>query len=96
MDEHNSDNTNGFYMEQNIPNPYSDETMIKYALPQTVNSAYMAVYDLSGKQLATFPMEKGSTSLTVSGRDLAAGIYLYSVIADGKVMSTKRMVVSGK
>ncbi|MBX3165013.1 MAG: T9SS type A sorting domain-containing protein [Bacteroidetes bacterium] len=96
IEQLNSNSSNGFYMEQNIPNPYSDETTIKYALPQSVNSAYMAVYDLSGKQLATFPMEKGGTSLTISGRDLAAGIYLYSIIADGKVMGTKRMVVSGK
>ncbi|MBX3163500.1 MAG: T9SS type A sorting domain-containing protein [Bacteroidetes bacterium] len=69
---------------------------IKYVLPQSVNAAYLTVYDLSGKQLATFPMEKGNTSLTISGNDLAAGIYLYSIIADGNVMGTKRMVIAGK
>jgi hypothetical protein len=96
IEQMNSDNANGFYMEQNIPNPYSDETTIKYSLPQSLNSAYMAVYDLSGKQLTTYLVNKTETSLTLKASDLAAGIYLYSIIADGKVMGTKRMVVSGK
>jgi len=69
---------------------------IKYVLPQSVNAAYLTVYDLSGKQLATYALEKNNKSLTISANDLAAGIYLYSVIADGKVMGTKRMVVSAK
>jgi len=83
-------------MEQNTPNPYSEETTIKYNLPQTVTNASMTVYDLTGKQLATFQIEKGNTSITLTAKDLTAGIYLYSFIADGKVLDTKRMVVAGK
>ena len=87
----------GFYMDQNNPNPFTHETMIKYTLPQQINSAFMAVYDLTGKQIASFPLtEKGSSSITITSEKLAAGIYIYSIVADGKIMDSKRMVVAEK
>ena len=89
--------TDGFGMDQNIPNPFSNETLVNYTLPQNTGNAYMAVYYLSGKQIRTFPLnQKGTSSLTISSEKLAAGIYIYSIIADGKVMDSKRMVVAEK
>lgn len=89
--------TDGFSMDQNIPNPFSNETQVRYTLPQNTGRAYMAVYDLSGKQIKTFPLtQKGSSSVAISSEKLAAGIYIYSIIADGKVMDSKRMVVAEK
>jgi len=87
----------GLNLEQNIPNPFSDQTIIKYTLSEQINSAYMAVYDLSGKQITKFPLDqKGTSFITITSEKLAAGIYLYSIIADGKVMDSKRMIVAEK
>ncbi len=87
----------GFSLNQNIPNPFSQETVIKYMLPDQINNAYLAVYDLSGKQITSFPLtEKGAGSITISSERLAAGMYIYSVIADNKVLDSKRMVVTQK
>ena len=87
----------GFSMDQNIPNPFNGETVVKYNLPGSINNAYMAVYDLSGKQITTFPInQKGSSSITLTSEKLAAGIYIYSIVADGKIMDSKRMVVAEK
>ena len=87
----------GFTMSQNEPNPFTHETVIKYTLPQSITSAYMAVYDLTGKQITTLPLEqKGSSSITITSQKLSAGIYIYSIVADGKVMDSKRMVVTDK
>lgn len=87
----------GFALDQNIPNPFSNETVIKYNLPEQVNSASLLVYDLSGKQVAMFPItEKGAASITITSEKLAAGIYIYSVMADGKILDSKRMVVAQK
>jgi hypothetical protein len=84
-------------MAQNEPNPFTHETVVKYTLPQSVSSAFMAVYDLTGKQITTFPInEKGSSSLTITSEKLAAGIYIYSIVADGKLVDSKRMIVSEK
>lgn len=66
-------------------------------MPAGVMSVYMAVYDLSGKQITTFAInQKGASSVTITSEKLAAGIYIYSIIADGKVMDSKRMVVTQK
>jgi hypothetical protein len=87
----------GASMEQNIPNPFSNETVISYNLPQQVSSASLVVYDLSGKQIVSFPItEKGASSITLTSEKLAAGIYIYSVMADGKILDSKRMVVAQK
>lgn len=92
-----SNPVDGFVLEQNVPNPFSQETVIKYSLPQQVNSASLLIYDLSGKQIASFPLtEKGSASITLTSEKLAAGIYIYSVMADGKILDSKRMVVAQK
>lgn len=87
----------GFEMEQNEPNPFNSETTIRYTLPQQINNAYMSVYDLSGKHITSFPLnQKGSSSITITSDKLAAGIYIYSIVADGKIMDSKRMVVAEK
>lgn len=89
--------SDGFAMDQNIPNPFSSETTISYNLPQQVGSAALLVYDLSGKQIASFPItEKGASSITLTSEKLAAGIYIYSIMADGRIMDSKRMVVAQK
>lgn len=85
----------GFQMSQNEPNPFTHETVIKYTLPQTINNAFMAVYDLTGKQITTFPIDqKGSSSIVITSEKLAAGIYIYSIVGDGKVVDSKRMIVA--
>jgi hypothetical protein len=87
----------GFVMEQNIPNPFNGETTIKYNLPESVNNAYVAIYDLSGKQIASFPLkDKVSKSITITSEKLVAGIYIYSIVADSKIIDSKRMNVSEK
>jgi hypothetical protein len=70
---------------------------VKYTLPQSISDAFMAVYDLTGKQITTFPIrDKGTSSLTITSENLAAGIYIYSIVADGKVVDSKRMIVAEK
>jgi hypothetical protein len=87
----------GVTMSQNEPNPFTHETVVNYTLPSQVGSAYMAVYDLSGKQITKFALDqKGAASITISSENLAAGIYIYSIVADGKVMDSKRMIVADK
>ena len=87
----------GFSMDQNVPNPFSHETTIKYTVTNDTKTAVLNVYDLSGKQISSFPLtEKGTSSITITSDKLAAGIYIYSVVADGKIVDTKRMVVEQK
>ena len=77
-------------------NPFSGETNIKYTLTEQTKNASLIVYDLSGKQLISFPLDRTASSITITSDKLAAGIYIYSVMADGKIMDSKRMVVADK
>lgn len=87
----------GASMEQNAPNPFSHETVIKFNLPAQIGNAYLTVYDLSGKQIKTLPLsQRGSSSITITADQLEAGIYIYSIIADGNLVDSKRMVVTDK
>ena len=79
---------------QNQPNPFSTETQIRYQLPETVAKATLYIYDMQGKQIKAVDVaERGMSSVTIGGGDLAAGMYFYSLIADGQEVDTKRMIL---
>jgi hypothetical protein len=81
---------------QNVPNPFLIDTRIEYYILSDVQKAAICIYDLNGKQLRCFPIEnRGYGSVTISGKDLSAGIYLYSMISDGILIDTKRMILTG-
>lgn len=50
---------------------------------------------MSGKQLKQIDVTGyGETSVTLSAGMLGSGMYLYSLVIDGKVVDTKRMIVT--
>lgn len=80
---------------QNNPNPFSKSTQIKYFLPNTVNVASLCIYDMQGKQLKQLNIsERGNGSKIISASEFSAGIYLYALIADGKEIDVKRMILT--
>jgi len=82
-------------LSQNDPNPFTTETTIAVTLPETVKTAAIVIYDMSGKKITQINViERGATSIDVTSEGLTQGMYLYSLIADGKVMSTKRMILN--
>ena len=82
-------------MEQNVPNPFSRETEIKYNIVGQFRNANIHIYDLSGKQIKTIPVKQpGASSVTITSDQLVAGIYMYSILVDGKLIDSKRMVVT--
>ena len=80
---------------QNEPNPFTENTEIAYVLPAGARSAALYIYDMNGAQIDAFPITGGGAgTVTVEGGRLEAGMYLYSLIADGKVIDTKRMILT--
>ena len=79
----------------NVPNPFKQETHIRYALTENVRDAQLCIYDLSGKQLSCHRLnDRGESEFVLRAASLNPGIYLYSLIADGQVVDTHRMVVT--
>ena len=84
-------------MDQNKPNPFSGSTVITLNVPETVKQANIFIYDLSGKQIQSLPVtERGETDITVYASGLSAGMYVYTLVVDGQVKVTRRMIVSEK
>lgn len=80
---------------QNIPNPFSQSTQIRYSLPETVATAYLCIYDMLGKQLKQVAIaERGEGSQIISGSQFTPGIYLYALLADGREVDVKRMILT--
>jgi hypothetical protein len=50
---------------------------------------------MNGKQIDKYQIsERGNTSVEITAGSLSAGIYMYSLITDGKVIDTKRMILT--
>ena len=80
---------------QNAPNPWSSETVIRYCLPQSVVRADIYIYDMQGAQLKSIPAQgRGESQVTLTARDLKAGMYLYALVADGNLIDSKQMILT--
>lgn len=80
---------------QNAPNPFTEETTISYSLGETVGSATLFIYDMSGKQLRSYILhERGGSQINIIGGELDAGMYMYSLVADGALIGTKQMILT--
>jgi hypothetical protein len=83
------------YLFQNIPNPFSSTTEINYFVPQEINSAILYVFDMKGAIIKTLPiLSKGQGSVDIYGYELNPGMYIYSLLVDGKEVDTKRMILT--
>ncbi|WP_375181508.1 T9SS type A sorting domain-containing protein [Chryseobacterium sp.] len=77
---------------QNAPIPGKGETIIKYYLPKDTKNASIEIYNASGQVMKTISLkEKGNGSINLSG--MRGGSYVYSLIADGKIADSKKMLI---
>ena len=89
------DETEVLSLSQNRPNPFSESTTIEVTVPESTRTAAIFIYDMSGKQEKQISIsERGKVSVSVTSEGLTPGMYLYSLIADGKVVSTKKMILT--
>ena len=80
---------------QNMPNPFSNTTTIRYYLPEGVSKAFIQVADLQGTLLKAFEIvDAGKQTVIVNGGELPAGTYLYSLFADNKLIDSKKMILT--
>ncbi|MDR1877938.1 MAG: T9SS type A sorting domain-containing protein, partial [Bacteroidales bacterium] len=83
----------GISLSQNIPNPATDNTVIRYSVPSD-GSVTFNVYSISGQVLYSQTAETsfGAHSIELNTSDLSAGIYFYSMEFKGQRL-IKRMVI---
>lgn len=80
---------------QNTPNPFTHNTEIKYFLPDNSQNALICIYDLAGTQIKQYTLSsKGNASLIINGNEFKPGMYLYTLLLDGKEIDTKKMILT--
>ena len=83
----------GIILNQNEPNPFTESTTITYFIPDNVINAQLLIYDYTGELVKEVKVERGLGEIKVFASDLSSGIYSYSLIAEGQVISTKKMIL---
>lgn len=79
---------------QNTPNPFKEQTVIRFRLADDVQTAAVCIFDMQGKLLKKMPVSQGMESVTVNGYELGEGMFLYSLLVNGQEIDTKRMILS--
>lgn len=88
---------NGAALYQNTPNPFNSHTEIGYKLPQQYTEAKIMVFDMNGRQVRTVALTgEAEGKVSFYPNELAAGMYMYSLVIDGQEIDTKRMILSGR
>lgn len=84
-----------FSLHQNFPNPFNPVTRIRFELPESINTV-LSVYDISGKEVKNLVNEfKNAVSYEVAfdASEYSGGIYFFTLVADGKFIDAKSMIL---
>ncbi len=82
-------------LAQNRPNPFDQNTVIDYNIPAGYQDVKIKVTSADGKELGVVDiLEVGSGQVTIRTKAYPAGTYYYSLVLDGQVLETKRMVLT--
>jgi hypothetical protein len=93
--ENNGGQSSGPVLFQNEPNPFNEDTKIKFYIPEGGGRAILYIYNLQGEQIrSTLLTHRGYGAEIIHGYDLQPGMYLYTLIIDGYDVDTKRMILT--
>ena len=81
-------------LKQNIPNPFNSTTVINYQLPQHTSVASLKITGANGQLIKIISLSDASGRVVFQAGQLAAGIYQYTLIADGKMIDSKKMIIT--
>jgi hypothetical protein len=91
--QENNFNANEFYLDQNIPNPFTDQTTISYRFPKNINNASIMIFDLNGKLIHEYPITKNNGAIIIKASEVGKGMFLYSIAYQNQEMITKKMII---
>jgi hypothetical protein len=95
IDNSDTEILNNAFLYQNSPNPFSNDTEIKYYIPKNADKSVLHVFNLQGNLMISKNIpDKGHGAVTIHGSQLSPGMYIYSLVIDGNKIDTKRMILT--
>lgn len=85
-------NVNTEYLWQNIPNPFKNTTTIPYYVPNG-SKGFLQITDAKGELVDEYALQQGKNKIEISLNGFKAGTYFYSMVIDGVIKQTKKMIV---
>ena len=85
--------SSGNILYQNTPNPFKEQTVIRFKLAEDAKDASICIFDMTGKTLKKLSISSGMDSVSIGGHELGEGMFLYSLIVNGQEIDTKKMVI---
>lgn len=78
---------------QNVPNPYKDQTVINYFIPEDVSKAILQITNVQGNILREISIsERGKGSIIIDESHTKEGTYFYSLVIDSRKTGSKIMI----
>ena len=87
-------NLEDFHYINIAPNPTADYTIVQYVLEESMKNAQLQITDLSGKIISTQTLKQKQDQQLIDIRNYKSGIYLLSIITNGKVLETVQLNVT--
>ena len=81
-------------ISQNTPNPFTGQSTVRVSVPDDASDAYVDILTLNGASVKRIPVSNGLSEVSLSSFDFAPGTYLYTLVVNGKVTETRRMIVN--
>ncbi|MFV1883478.1 MAG: T9SS type A sorting domain-containing protein [Balneola sp.] len=82
-------------LDQNYPNPFNPSTNIEFSLPERAD-VRLEVFNSIGMRVAVLISEvkqAGNHTVRFNASSYSSGMYFYRLIADGNIISTKKMIL---
>ncbi len=81
------------YLKQNAPNPFNENTVISYHVPDNAGHAQIRITDVAGRLIKTFNATNGEGQINIRSGELPPGTYSYTLFVNNKTVDTKKMVL---
>lgn len=84
----------GFELSSLSPNPVRGMSSIQYSFAKMPGNASFVVYNMVGAKVKEVNLNNPNGVVLLDAADFENGAYFYSLVVDGNVMLTKRMIVN--
>ena len=75
------------FLTSAYPNPFVSKLTLEFQ-----DAEMLILYNMVGEKIKTITLSKGQTKAEINATDLRSGIYFYSVLKEGIVIETKKIV----